>query len=140
MSTTVDDVCFCNLHTVVEPNGNLTPIESGQGVLPFEINRLFYVFGVDDGSIRGCHAHYETQQVLICMNGEIEVTCKDGSREKKFLLDSPQIGLYIPAMIWDEQVYKSPDSMLLSICSTHYDRKDYIHDYEEFQSLVKEGV
>ena len=137
MSKSIDDVLFYNLNTVVEPNGNLTPLESNQGDLPFEVKRIFYVFGVNDHSVRGCHAHHETQQLLICMNGQIEVTCKDGSREKKFLLDSPQMGLYIPSMIWDEQIYKSPESILLSICSSHYNRMDYIHDYEEFQSLVE---
>tara|TARA_B100000131_G_C18085721_1_gene600031 strand:- start:499 stop:921 length:423 start_codon:yes stop_codon:yes gene_type:complete len=139
MTISVDDVHLINLGAVVEPNGNLVAIESDQGILPFDIRRVFYVFGVGDGHPRGCHAHYETEQLLICMSGEIEVTCKDGVNESKFLLDSPQMGLYIPSMIWDEQIYKCPESILLSICSTHYDRRDYIHDYEEFQSLVKEG-
>ena len=137
MSTSVNDVRFCNLNTIIEPNGNLTPLESNQDDVPFDIKRIFYVFGVNDRSARGCHAHHETQQLLICMNGEIEVVCKDGFRQSRFLLDSPQMGLYIPSMIWDEQVYKNPEAILLSICSTHYNRMDYIHDYEEFQSLVK---
>jgi len=136
---TIDDIKICNIKTNVESNGNLSPIQSIDDV-PFEIQRVFYVFGVNDFSPRGCHAHYQTKQLLICLNGQIEVLCKDGHNEKRFLLDSPQYGLFLPEMIWDEQTYKSPDSILLSICSTKYDRKDYIHNYEEFQFLVKDGV
>jgi len=131
---TVDDVRFYNTKTMVDSNGNLTPIESENDV-PFAIQRIFYVFGVKDRSIRGCHAHYKTQQVLICVNGKIEVTCKDGTREKRFLLESPQQALYVPEMIWDEQRYMSEDSVLLVLSNTYYDMKDYIEDYEEFKKL-----
>ena len=130
---TIDDVKFYNVKTMVEDNGNLTAIESDIDI-PFTIKRVFYVFGVEDQSIRGCHAHYETQQLLICLKGKIEVICKDGTSQRKFLLDSPQQGLYVPNMIWDEQIYKSQETILMSICSRHYDPIDYIHDYEQFQA------
>ena len=129
---TIDDVKFYNVKTMVEDNGNLTAIESDTDI-PFTIKRVFYVFGVEDQSIRGCHAHYDTQQILICLNGKIKVTCKDGVNEKVILLESPQQAVYIPEMIWDEQQYQSPDSILLTICSTKYDPKDYINDYEEYK-------
>ena len=131
---TIDDVRFYNTKTMVDSDGNLTPIESENDV-PFAIQRIFYVFGVKDSSTRGRHAHHKTQQVLICINGKIEVTCKDGTREKRFLLESPQQALYVPEMIWDEQIYMSEESILLSVCSTKHDPEDYIHAYEEFQYL-----
>ena len=136
---TIDDVKLCNVNTHVEDGGegSLSPIQSEEDV-PFKIERVFYVFGVKAQSPRGCHAHYKTQQLLICLNGEIEIVCKDGFNEKRFLLDSPQRALYLPTMIWDEQVYKSPSSILLSICSSKYDPKDYIHDYEKFQLRVRD--
>jgi dTDP-4-dehydrorhamnose 3,5-epimerase-like enzyme len=134
---TINDVKIYNVKTNIEGNGNLSPIQSIDDV-PFEIKRIFYVFGVNDFTPRGCHAHYKTRQLLICLNGKIEVLCKDGYNQKRFLLDSPQQGLYLPEMIWDEQIYRSPDSILLSLCSTKYDRRDYIHNYEEFQTLVKD--
>lgn len=136
---TIEDVVLYNLETVVEENGNLVAIESNID-LPFPIERIFYVFGVKDQDLRGRHAHFKTQQLLICINGQIEVTCKDGTLEKIFLLDSPQQGLFIPERIWDEQMYKSKHSTLLSICSTKYNPDDYIHEYKEFQILKdKEG-
>ena len=135
---TIDNIKFYNMDTHVEDNGdgNLCPIQSEDDV-PFKIERIFYVFGVKDQSLRGCHAHLKTEQLLICLNDEIEVVCKDGLNEKRFLLDSPQQGLYLPSMIWDEQIYKSSSSILLSICSTKYDPEDYIHNYEEFQHIKR---
>tara|TARA_A100000172_G_C3034828_1_gene108101 strand:+ start:240 stop:671 length:432 start_codon:yes stop_codon:yes gene_type:complete len=131
---TVEDVQFYNMKTVVDENGNLTPIESNEA-LPFSIERVFYVYGVRSEELRGCHAHHNTQQLLICLNGKIQVICKDGEKERQFLLESPQQALYIPNMIWDEQLYRSEDSVLLSVCSTKYNSTDYIHCFEEFKEL-----
>ena len=131
---TVDDVQFYNMRTVVDENGNLTPIQSNEA-LPFSIQRVFYVYGVRSEELRGCHAHYETKQLLICLNGKIQVICKDGENERQFLLESPQQALYVPQMIWDEQLYRSEDSVLLSICSTKWDPSDYIHNYDEFKKI-----
>jgi dTDP-4-dehydrorhamnose 3,5-epimerase-like enzyme len=131
---TIDDVLFYNMRTVVDPDGNLVPIESNQDT-PFPIRRVFYVYGVGDISKRGLHSHYKTKQLLICLSGKIEVTVKDGENEKKFLLESPQQGLYIPELIWDEQVYKNDNSVLLVLSNLKYDPDDYIHDFELFKKI-----
>lgn len=130
----VDGVLLYNMRTIFDEDGNITPIESNYD-LPFHIKRVFYVYGVEDQQVRGKHAHFKTKQLLICLNGEIEVICKDGLNEKKFLLNSKHQGLYIPEMIWDEQIYKQKDSLLLALSNTKYDPSDYIHDYEEFKKL-----
>ena len=131
---TIDDVKFLNLRTMVEPDGNLVPIESMRDV-PFDINRIFYVYGVKNQDDRGKHAHYKTKQVLICVHGKIEVLVSDGMKEKKYLLESPQQALYIPEMIWDEQVYLTSDTVLLVLSNMKYLPEDYIHDIEEFRKL-----
>ena len=130
----VNDVSFYNTKTVVDPTGNLCPIESSRDV-PFDIKRIFYVYGVSDKDTRGQHAHYKTEQLLICLSGKVEVVCKDGLKESRFLLESPQQALYIPEMIWDEQVYRTEDSVLLVLSSTLYDPSDYIHDWDQFKRL-----
>ena len=134
MKTTVDDVKFLDIKTVVDDNGNLIPIESGADI-PFDIERVFYVYGVRDEEKRGRHAHYKTKQVLICLHGKTEVIVKDGIQERRYLLESPQQVLYIPEMIWDEQVYRTEDTALLVLSNTHYDPSDYIHDYDLFKTL-----
>ena len=131
---TLKDVKFFNTRTMVEPDGNLVPIESNYDV-PFPIKRIFYVYGVKNQDDRGKHAHYKTKQVLICVHGKVEVLVFDGSKKQKYLLESPQQALYIPEMIWDEQVYRGEDAVLLVLSNLKYDPKDYIHNYEEFKNL-----
>ena len=131
---TLNDVKFFNTRTMVEPDGNLVPIESNHDV-PFPIRRIFYVYGVKNQDDRGKHAHCKTKQVLICVHGSVEVLVNDGEREKKYLLESPQQALYIPEMIWDEQVYLTEVTVLLVLSNMKYEPQDYIHDFEEFKKL-----
>jgi len=131
---TINDVKFFNTRTMVEPDGNLVPIESNYDV-PFHIKRIFYVYGVKNQNDRGKHAHYKTKQVLICLNGKVEVLVNDGVKEKKYLLESPQQALYIPEMIWDEQIYHSEDTVLLVLSNMKYEPNDYINDFNIFKNL-----
>ena len=138
INTTLKDVLFYNMRTVIENNGNLVPIESNYDI-PFPMKRIFHVYGVRDTDVRGQHAHYTTKQLLICVSGKIEVLCDDGENSRKYLLESPQQGLLIPEMIWDEQRYLSEDSVLLVIANTKYELDDYIHDYDKFKTLKNEN-
>ena len=131
---TLDDVKLFNLRNFIEPDGNLVPIESKHDI-PFDMKRIFYVYGVENQDDRGKHSHYKTKQVLICLNGEVKVVCDDGKNKQSYTLSKPNQALYIPEMIWDEQVYKSEDSVLLVLANTHYNTDDYIENYEEFVKL-----
>tara|TARA_E500000305_G_scaffold41342_1_gene31924 strand:- start:1832 stop:2251 length:420 start_codon:yes stop_codon:yes gene_type:complete len=131
---TLDDVKLFNLRNFIEPDGNLVPIESKHDI-PFDMKRIFYVYGVDNQDDRGKHSHYKTKQVLICLNGEVKVVCDDGKNRQSYTLSKPNQALYIPEMIWDEQVYISEDSVLLVLANTHYDTSDYIEDYNKFVKL-----
>tara|TARA_Y100001963_G_C6571898_1_gene349264 strand:- start:237 stop:665 length:429 start_codon:yes stop_codon:yes gene_type:complete len=132
--TNINDVLFYNMRTVIENDGNLVPIESNFDI-PFPMKRIFYVYGVRDEDVRGQHAHYKTKQLLICVHGKIEVLCDDGKKNRKYLLESPQQGLLVPEMIWDEQKYLSEDSVLMVIANTKYELSDYISDYDHFKKL-----
>ena len=135
---TINDVKLLNLRTFIEPDGNLVPIESKHDI-PFDIKRIFYVYGVNDQNDRGKHAHHKTKQVLICLSGEVEVICDDGVHRKKYKLTKPHQAIYIPEMIWDEQRYMSEDAVLLVLSNTYYDSKDYIEDYDEFL-MMRENI
>ena len=135
---TINDVKVFDLNPYIDSEGSLVPIESNFDI-PFKIERIFYVYGVHDQVDRGEHSHYKTEQVLICLNGSVKVLCDDGKDKKEWILDKPTEGLYIPNLIWDEQVYLSPDSVLLVLANTHYDKSDYITDYEEFKRLKNEN-
>ena len=135
--TTISDVKLFNLRNFIEPDGKLVPIESNRDI-PFDIKRVFYVYGVKDQDDRGKHSHYKTKQILICLNGNIDVIVDDGVHRKKYRLSKPNQALYIPEMIWDEQVYKSEESVLLVLANTHYDIKDYVENYDDF--LKTKGI
>ena len=60
--------------------------------------------------------------------------------EKRYLLDSPEKGLFIPNMIWDEQIYESDDTILLVLSDTAYDKDDYIENWEKYSDIIKERL
>ena len=131
---TLSNVKLLELETFVDLEGSLVPMESGSSI-PFEIKRVFYIFEVHDQKDRGEHSHYKTEQVLICLSGKVRVLCDDGKDRKEWILDKPNEALYIPNLIWDEQTYIVPGSVLLVLANTGYDKSDYITDYNEFKKL-----
>ena len=131
---TIDDVKIFNLRSFKEGDGVLVPIESGYDI-PFNIKRVFYVFNVNNQNDRGKHSHYKTKQILICLNGEVDVIVDDGNKRKTITINDKFTGIFIPEMIWDEQIYKTEDSLLMVLCDTHYDIDDYIEDYDTFKKL-----
>jgi len=127
---TLNDVLLIKSKQFIESNGNLVPIEFDK-TIPFKPKRTFFVYGVPDKSARGKHAHFKTKQLITCINGHISVRLHDGFNEGFYELYGGD-SIYIPNMIWDEQVYHSVNTVLVSLCSTHYNTKDYIHDFNEF--------
>lgn len=130
---TLKDVILIKLKQWVESNGILTPIEFDNQLI-FKPKRVFFVNGVPDHEPRGKHAHYKTKQLIICLNGKITVKLHDSINEAYYELNAGE-SIYIPNMIWDEQVYHTPDTVLISLCNTHYNISDYINDFDEFVKL-----
>lgn len=115
-------------------SGKLTPLEFSE--IPFEPVRSFWITGTKAGEHRGGHAHYYTQQFLVCLRGCIGVIMDDGNNIDTTTLITGDF-VHIPAMIWDTQFFATEDDILLVFCSTPYDRDDYIEDYSEFLKLIK---
>lgn len=116
--------------------GNLVVVE-GADIVPFEIKRLFYIYGCDNSSIRGQHANKKSKFAFICLKGRCKVRIKDGrNNSSEYTLDNPKECLYIPEMTWKEMYDFSSDCVLLVISSEHYDSKEYISNYEEFKKAV----
>lgn len=114
--------------------GSLAALEFGD--LPFMPQRVFAVYGVPNESVRGAHAHRACGQLLVCMSGEVSSVADDGSSRQEFRLSSPEIGLFIPPMIWSMQYRYTRDAVLAVLAELPYDPDDYIRDYEEFLELV----
>lgn len=119
-----------------DDRGHLVIIE-GNKDCPFELKRVFYIYGSDSSVVRGKHANKKTQFVLINVAGTSKVKVKDGKgNEKVYVLDRPHIGIYLPTMIWKDMYDFSDDSVLLVLASEHYDPNEYIRDYSEFEKIV----
>ena len=98
--------------------------------VPFDIKRVF-IISADQLCIRGYHAHRECKQLLIGINGSIEVTIKDGSAQRTLILDRANQGVYIPPGLWAEQRYQ-PGSITMVLADQSYDENDYIREYDDF--------
>ena len=118
-----------------DERGKLVIVEGNQDV-PFEIKRIFYIYGSDRDVVRGKHANRESEFVLINVSGTSKVMVTDGKRKQIVELTMPRQGVYLPKMVWKEMYDFSSDSGLLVLASTHYDGK-YIRDYDEFCKLEK---
>ncbi len=114
-----------------DERGNLVVVEGGQDI-PFDIERVFYIYGSDDAVVRGQHANRESEFVLINVAGKSKVRIMDGREEYIVSLDRPRTGVYIPKMIWKEMYEFSSDSVLLVLASTHYDGSEYIRDFRNY--------
>jgi len=115
-----------------DSRGDLIPIDFSN--LPFTPKRVFIVSGVPKNTIRGNHSHFKTVQILICISGNIEVALHDGVSEKITIIKKGEFVL-VDKLIWDSQKFLSEDSVLLVICSTEYDKNDYILDFNEFLKI-----
>lgn len=115
-----------------DERGHLVAVEGLKDV-PFEIKRVFYIYGSDSDVVRGCHANRKSEFVLINVAGQSKVRARDGlGNEAVFSINRPHTGLYLPKMIWKDMYDFSPDSVLLVLSSEPYDPQEYIRDYDEF--------
>lgn len=119
-----------------DERGRLVVVEGLKDV-PFEIKRMFYIYGSDANVVRGCHANRKSEFVFINVAGHSKVRIDDGRGNKaEFSINRPHTGLYMPRMIWKEMYDFSPDSVLLVLSNEAYDPDEYIRDYDAFVSEV----
>lgn len=111
--------------------GSLVALEKGDD-FPFEIKRVYYVWGTDKDTVRGKHAHKKLEQVIVCVSGNCDFILDDGNNRELVHLSDPTQGLYIGNNIWREFTNFSKDCVVMVLASEHYDETDYIRDYNEF--------
>jgi dTDP-4-dehydrorhamnose 3,5-epimerase-like enzyme len=101
-------------------------------LVPFSIQRVYFIYDVPAGSERGSHAHKNLEQFMVAASGSFTVELDSGSGKESFVLDSPSVGLYVPPGMWRDLKDFAPNSVCLVLASTKYDESDYLRDYEEF--------
>ena len=124
------------LPVVTDLRGTLSYGEHG-AQLPFLPKRYFVVYDVPTREVRGEHAHRKLHQLLVCLRGSIAVFIDDGEQRDEVVLDGPQVGVYVPPMIWVTHYRYSDDALLLVLASDAYDPDDYIRSYDAFREVAR---
>lgn len=120
-----------------DDRGSLIALEANRQI-PFDIKRVFYIYGTQQGVPRGNHSHYKTKQFLIAVNGSCKVTLDDGNNKEVFELDKPNLGLFQDALVWGIMHDFSEDCVLMVLADEYYDASDYITNYDKFLEVVKQ--
>lgn len=123
-----------DLPKYLDLRGNLSFIEEDTH-LPFKIKRVYWIYDVPGGEIRGGHAFKETEELIVALSGSFDVVLNDGKEEYKFSLNRSYYGVLIPKMIWRKIENFSTNSLAMIIASTDFDEMDYIRDFEEFKKI-----
>lgn len=132
------NVHLIDLKTKNDVRGSLTVVEN-QKDIPFNIARVFWIYGVPEKSIRGGHGHRRNKQLHVCLSGSVTYVMDNGHTKEKFTLNTPNQGLYNAEMIWHSLEDFAPNTIIQVFNSVEYDDKEYIKDYEEFLKLAKEN-
>lgn len=127
---------FVNFPQLGDSRGSLVALESNK-TIPFDIKRVYYIFGTQAEISRGFHAHINLKQVALCITGKCRMIIDDGKQKAETWLDTPTKGLLINDLVWREMHDFSDDCVLLVLASEHYDESDYIRNYDKFIEAVK---
>lgn len=130
----IQDCKIIELPKEEDPRGSLTYIYK-QVQVPFDINRVFYIYDVPAGKDRGAHAHRECWQFIIAASGALKVYLNDGREEKEVTLDRPFQGLLVPPGIWAHEHSFTSGALCLVLASHPFDEHDYIRDYDQFKEI-----
>lgn len=117
--------------------GNITVVENGQMILPFDVKRIFYLYDIPGGQSRGAHAHKVCHQFLIAASGSFEVSLSDGKTNRIVHLNNAKIGLHIPPGIWAAENNFSSGSVCLVLASHTYDAEDYLRSYRDYLRFIE---
>ena len=126
------------LPKVADLRGNLSFVE-GRRHIPFAIRRVYWIYDVPGGEIRGGHAYRELQEFIIAASGSFDVMVDDGREQQVVQLNRSYFGLYIPSRVWRQLENFSSNSVTLILGSLPYSEEDYFRDYEAFTQACNEG-
>ena len=130
-----DKVKIIDLPKIEDPRGNLTFIEENNHI-PFSIKRIFWIYDVPGGEVRGGHAYKKNKEFIIALSGSFDVVISNGSNRKKISLNRSYYGLYVPAMLWRHLENFSTNSLCLILASEKYNEKDYIRNIDEYKKSI----
>ncbi|MDR1896584.1 MAG: FdtA/QdtA family cupin domain-containing protein [Prevotellaceae bacterium] len=130
-----DKIQIIPLPKIVDDRGNLSFIEE-KNHIPFEIRRTYWIYDVPGGETRGGHAYKENEEFIVALSGSFDVLLDNGKEQKIYSLNRSYYGLYVPKGIWRQMKNFSTNSLALVLASIHFNKADYIYDYDEFQQTA----
>lgn len=119
-----------------DARGCLVALEQATDI-PFDIQRIYYIYNTLYDVVRGCHAHRDLEQVVICLSGSCDFILDDSFTKETIHLDSPDKGLYLKNNIWREFTHFSEDCVIMVVANRCFDEADYIRNYDEFKNWIK---
>jgi len=134
----LEDCGLRDLPKMADARGNLSFIESGRHV-PFEVQRVYYLYDVPGGTDRGAHAYRKLQHFIVALAGSFDVMLDDGAQSRRFTLSRAYFGLYVSPMIWRRLDNFSSGAVCMVLASEHYDPEDCIDEYEDFRRLLRQA-
>ncbi len=132
MISKIDD-----LKVLGDDRGQLVALEANKQI-PFDIKRVFYIYGTQPNTPRGNHSHYKTKQYLVAVNGSCKITLDNGRNKETFDLNQPNLGLFQDALIWGSMHDFSSDCVLMVLADDYYNDSDYIRNYNKFLKVIHE--
>jgi hypothetical protein len=123
------------LPKISDPKGNLTFIENSSHI-PFDIQRVYYLYDIPGGSERGSHAHKNLHQFIVAMSGSFDVVLDDGTATRRHHLNRSYYGLYVCPMMWRTLDNFSSGAVCMVLASDRYDEGDYWRDYGSFIAAI----
>jgi dTDP-4-dehydrorhamnose 3,5-epimerase-like enzyme len=127
------------LPKILDKRGNLSFIERGNDIV-FDFKRVYWIYDVPGGEIRGGHAFREQEEIIIALSGSFDVVLHDGITECRFSLNRSYIGLYVPKMYWRSMQNFSTNAVAMVMASTFYEKNDYIFDFETYLELKNKNA
>ncbi|WP_390346846.1 FdtA/QdtA family cupin domain-containing protein [Variovorax boronicumulans] len=127
-----------DLERLTDPRGNLTFVEGGRHI-PFDVQRVYYLYDVPAGEARGGHAHHQLQQLIIAVAGSFDVVLDNGYERRTVACNRPFQGIFMKSLVWRELNNFSSGAVCLVLASMRYEESDYIRNYEEFISVARKG-
>ncbi len=119
------------LPKIEDPRGNLSIVEEDNHI-PFKIERVYWIYDVPGGQVRGGHAFREQQELIVALSGSFDVVIDEGGEKHKFSLNRSYYGLYVPPGYWRQMENFSTNALAMVLSSTRFSEEDYVRDYEEY--------
>jgi hypothetical protein len=136
MASSLTEVKWINLSTITDSRGCLTAIESALDI-PIEIKRVFYMHKIVSG--RGGHAHIDTDQVIIAINGTFTVTLSDSESRQDYKFNTAEKGLYVPRLTFTDLYDFSPDAVCVVLANTHYNFGMSLRTWDDYINYLKKN-